>query len=390
MTKLTEFRKERLNQLLKGAGIEPDTFDASAYWDAKLTYGENVANISKVRNVQLLSQQERDRIAQSEAEGKEIQSRQAYETQIKAAEAEALKGISAGTNQILDSYYQNLRSLVRIIAKKHSHGLFIVGDGAIGKTHTVLTTLSKEGLDSNQDFSYFSGYLTPLSLYHHLFDNRDKLVVLDDVEGLDDQKTISLLKSAMWSASGERVVSYKTTSKQLTAPSQFIFTGGIIVCSNQLPRGRNKESIDALISRAFLAEINFSYADKMRILAEITATVPYKGLTQDQRKEVFAFLAENSNETTRGINIRLLLKSFDAFASGEEWKGIVKSMLNEDERLACIKKILRISGNVGEQVRMFQDETGYSRATFFRLKKFLDGSLNVSIKKDAETKNEVV
>ena len=375
MVKLTKFNRERLHQLLKGAEINPDTFDSEAYWDSALTYHENIANISQALNLQLLSQAEKDRTTRAITEAQEIQSRQDFESNIRKAESEAIQKISSGTTTVLEDYYSNLKSLVRMVAKGHTNNLFVVGEGAVGKSHTILSTLASENLKAGDDFVYFSGYLTPLELYHHLFDNQQKLVIFDDTEGLEDIKSISILKSAMWGTSGERVVSYKSTSKELKAPSQFIFQGRIILCSNRLPNGKNKESMDALVSRAFMTELKFNFADKMRILAEIASVVNYKTLTLEQRQEVFKFIQENSDETTEGMNIRLLLKAFDAFVSGEDWKMIAKGMLNSDGRLSLMKQLLSKPLSVREQIKEFVEQTGYSRRTFFRLKSYLESSI---------------
>ena len=85
----------------------------------------------------------------------------------------------------------------------------------LGKTYTTLKKL--EG----KDYKYNSGFASPLALYKELYEHRNKVIVLDDIEGmLKNQVAISILKAAL----GNGTVSYLTTSKKLgEAPQEFEF-----------------------------------------------------------------------------------------------------------------------------------------------------------------------
>lgn len=373
MANLTQHRRENINALLKNVGIDADKFDVEAYWDSQLSYGENVTNISKTLNVQLMTKAELDRSAKAEAEAKETQSRQDYEKQVRSAESEAIQQIVDKKVNLMGEYFEVPKKLIRTVAQGYSNNLILTGPGGLSKSFTTLATLTELGLKKDEDFAYFQGYTTPLQLYQNLFHNMDKIVVFDDVEGiLSDVKASSILKAAMWSATSARMIQYQTTSKALEVPGQFIFQGRVILCLNEIPR-KGDESLKALLSRSLCYEFKLSFADKTKIIAAIAGEADYKGLNPQERMEIFEFVKENSDETTENYNIRTFLKTCDLFLhtkdKGGDWHAPAKELLQRNEDMAIMKELLSKSMTTREMIKDFMNLTGKGQATFYRLRK---------------------
>jgi len=319
------------------------------------------------------------RISESEKQKKEKEEQKRFE-QFKKEEKEAQQQFDKSIQQIIqnknpeaDKYFENATHFIGMVAEGDNNSLILKSNGGLGKTYMVLQTLNGLG----KEFIYQNSYSTPLSFYEFLYENRDKMIVLDDFEGVLDNKIgISILKSALWSATSERTINYLTTSEKLKAPSRFIFKGRIIFCMNN--GLKTDEESRALKSRALFYEINFSYSDIMKILYEI-AKQPYKGLVDEERLEVAKYLQENTDETTMDLNFRTLIKAFDIYSYCKkhklDWKVLVRDLAVRDEQMAIVKELMKGDLSVKQQVEKFCDMTGKHRSTYFNLKKKLESSI---------------
>ena len=320
-----------------------------------------------------MTKAEIDKIARVEAEAHEVQAKQDYENNVRAAEAEAIQRIVDKKIDLLPAYFDVPKTLIKTVASGFSNGLIMTGPGGLGKTFTTLSTLTEMGLKKDEDYAYHQGFTTPLELYHILFKNSDKVNVFDDVEGLlSDPKAVSILKTALWSATSVRVIQYHTTSKALEAPNQFAFTGRIILCLNRIPH-KADESLQALLSRALCFDFKLSFNDKTKIIAGIAANATYKEMTNEERMEVFTFIKDHSDATTENYNIRTLLKAFDVYLfakkDGSDWKKAVNELLDKDEDMKVLQDCLHMSCPVKEQASEFCKLTGLNIRTFYRMKR---------------------
>ena len=265
-----------------------------------------------------------------------------------------------------------------------NNSLILKSNGGLGKTYMLLKTLNEMGLKNGKDYVYMNSYSTPLSFYEFLYHNKDRLIILDDFEGvLNNNIGVSILKSALWSATSDRSVHYLTTSDKLIVPNQFTFKGRIIFCLNN-GLGNDAER-KALQSRALFYEINFSYQDTMKVIYGI-AKQPYKDLTDEERLGIAEYLKEKTDETTDSLNFRTLIKAFDIRVyckkfRVEDWESLVDDLLRKDETLAVAKQLIMSKLTIGQQINQFYDLTGRSRRTYFRLKKKLESAI-VPPKKD--------
>ena len=177
--------------------------------------------------------------------------------------------------------------------------MLCISKAGYGKTYTTINFLK----EFKQEFVYKSGYITPLSFYCWLFENRDKIIVFDDLTDdiFKDKKMIALLKSCLYEAGGERFVSYETTSDKLRVPNKFKFTGKMILLANEI-RKNNRENFNALISRGIFFELKYSYKELILIVNKILISKKLKSSVSEQVLEI---ISKNICDVS-GFNFRQL------------------------------------------------------------------------------------
>jgi hypothetical protein len=155
--------------------------------------------------------------------------------------------------------FNNLRNLTRMVGKGLQPSLVITGMAGMGKTHIVKETLGDLGLRESFEFVHFKGRATAAGLYITLYENSDKIIVLDDCDSVfKDEDAVNILKGALDSYDTRRI-SYITSrelkdSYQNPVPRQFEFTGRVIFISN-IEQSKIDEAIK---SRSFVQDISMS------------------------------------------------------------------------------------------------------------------------------------
>ncbi|MFQ6052196.1 MAG: hypothetical protein ACE5K4_10965 [Candidatus Hydrothermarchaeota archaeon] len=371
MVRLTKKRKEKIIKALKKKGFsDPASFDLESYWDNSLSFSENFNNI-----VGKFVEYQKD-----EQEYLEQQANLLEQEYVKEQFEKAIKKIKVSSPE-LDKYFRQVKELVKITVKGNNNGLILISNGGLGKTFTVLSTLNELGLRINQDYIYLNSYITALELYHLLYSNKDKIIFLDDVEKiLDDLTKISLLKACLWeSAKDIRMVSYYSSTEKLKAPLNFEFNGKIILCLNKIP-SKNKEIIESLFSRALVYRLNFSYDELIKIFYELA-----KVLKIDLK--IVDFIRKNTTEATENLNFRTLIqssiiyeyyKNYPDVLNGQAWKEIIKDILIKNTNpLKIVLELMESNLSIKEQISRFITETGYSRRTFFRIKRAIKNNSSI-------------
>lgn len=265
--------------------------------------------------------------------------------------------------------YELTKEYVRAVARGYIDALILVSEGGLGKSWITVKTLAEEGLAEGKDYAVLTTFSTPLQLYHKIYEHRDKLLVLDDVEGIVSNRTaLSIVKSALWSATPRRIVQYNSTTEKLKAPESFEFTGRMILCMNELP---NNAVARALRSRAVYYEIRLPHERVVELMREIADSRKDGPLTEGERREVADYIARTSTPATN-LDLRTVVKAcgLRAFSknNGGGWEAMVDGMLERDEELELLVELAGSGGTVGEQARRWTNITGRSRATFFRRK----------------------
>jgi hypothetical protein len=289
----------------------------------------------------------------------------------------SIKNIEIGKSDT-SAYFATVYHFVKMVAEGHSNALIIKSKGGIGKSFVVLKTLK----EMNVPFVFLNAYSTPLSFFEFLSSNADKLILLDDCENvLKDKVSVSILKSALWSVTGTRVINYLSTTDKLKVPSSFIFTGKIIFCINgNLVKNAD---VQALKSRVLYHEINFTNDEIIKIMYEI-AKDDYKDTTFEERKSIVDYLRENTDYST-DLNFRTLIKSYDIFRYSKinkiDWKPLVAGLITKDKYITVVKSLISSNLSIPDQIVNFRTATGKSQSSYYRLRSKLSNIQDLKNKK---------
>jgi len=366
--------KEYCLEKVKARGYDSMEFDVSAELDSNITFLENQsilnkkidsmfpnvnADIGKIgkkidtNNKQMVAFFEKEQFAKIEKE----------------AEENFMKSLEAIENDkqssIIEQIYFIPKSLARMVSRNQATGLILVGQCGLGKTYTVLRAFKEEG----KDFVYSCGFTSALELYTFLYENRTKHIIFDDVSNLMKSAVIlDMLKSALFSPKGIRMVQYNTTSPRLKVPNKFEFTGTLTILLNKLG---NNEDIKAVADRVLYYEMNLDYLTKLKVLFELSKQ-EYKGLTKETRQEIVRWIKDNTTKATKNLNLRLLYKVYDLYLfDNKYWDLIAKEMIDDDKDLLFLKKLLEKSHTIKMACEEYVNEGYGSRASFYRLKRKL-------------------
>ena len=234
--------------------------------------------------------------------------------------------------------------------------LIVKSRGGLGKTHTVLETLKHRNMKLDIDYAYLSGYVTPLECFNFLLNNQNKLIVLDDLEGLlSEKKNLGLIKSATFpTIEGKRVVQYQS-SKMNATDSLFICNSKFILLCNDTPKGAN---FNAIKNRGI-------YYDLKPINEEVfeqIIKIPNYDLT-------LVKYMRNMLKQHNPVDFRMYFQSVGIKkAFPDTWKLLVLPILRVKSKHSFIRKLLDSGKSVNRQINEYQ-ASGFSRMTYFRHKK---------------------
>jgi hypothetical protein len=134
----------------------------------------------------------------------------------------------------LDKSYLSVQAYIKNIANGELRSLIVNGPPGVGKSAMVEKFL-KEHKSSTQKF--VSGHMTLLSLYHNLYQHKDKgqVLVLDDVDSIFSKtEGLNILKAAM-DTTRQRRISWESNTMMLSElglPKVFNFNGSVVLITN--------------------------------------------------------------------------------------------------------------------------------------------------------------
>ena len=209
---------------------------------------------------------------------------------------------------------------------------FIVTHNTFSITEQIV---KKGGMRKDVDWSHVKGTSSPMGLYRHLFENKDRLIVFDDCDDvLKDVRMTNILKGAL-DTSPVREISWlsKTTfnpdgmsSEEYDAnlnegklPSRFEFTGQVIFISNMTYDKIASSPAAALVSRAFTIDITLSQSDVLKRIRTIIDNIMPDASTAD-KKAALAYMEKNIKDGNNNeeLSIRTFIKATMIVQSGSK------------------------------------------------------------------------
>ena len=216
-----------------------------------------------------------------------------------------------------EEMFGNLERLTKMVGRGIQPSLVITGMAGVGKTHLVKETLKGMGLRESHEFVHFKGRATAAGLFITLYQNSDKVVILDDCDSVfKDDDAVNILKAALDSYD-TRKISY-ISSKQLKdefgdpIPAHFEFTGRIIFISNI-----NQSRLDeAIRSRSFVADISMNTAQMFQRMEQLLPTME-KSIPLAAKEQALAIMKDLDKQYLGiDINLRSFIKAARICAMG--------------------------------------------------------------------------
>ena len=234
--------------------------------------------------------------------------------------------------------------LVSMVATKKAKSVIISGPGGLGKTYSVMESLTKAGLRDLSDlsslipgsafnsakcFKFIKGYSTPKGLYRTLFENKYMTLVFDDCDSvLKDSVALNLLKSALDSF-GKRYISWNAETRgDDSLPTSFEFKGQIVFITN-VPLDRLDQAVR---SRSMCIDLTMSAQDKLERMEEIAKSDKFLPDAKPSSKvDALEFLKAKKDEIS-DLNLRSLIQVVNIADSGDkDWRDLAKYVIGNGQ-----------------------------------------------------------
>lgn len=222
----------------------------------------------------------------------------------------------------INQRFQFLNQLTGLVADGITPSLIVTGEGGLGKTFSVMNTISEKGVDKS-NYVVFKGYSTARGLYNSLYDNNGKVIIFDDCDSiLEDRVAVNILKSALDSYEKRTISWMSRMSRGDEYPQQFDFTGTIIFISN-----KNMSSIDdAILSRSLTVDLSMTSDEKIERMSYILADILPEYSIKD-KFDALNFLAEKKDQIN--LNLRSLIITTKVKVSyPDNWKDLANYMIS--------------------------------------------------------------
>ena len=212
--------------------------------------------------------------------------------------------------------FKNIERLTKMVGRGLQPSLVITGGAGMGKTHIVKSTLEEMGLKESYDFVHFKGRATAAGLFVTLYENNDKIIVLDDCDSVfRDDDAVNIIKGALDSYDTRKIsyISTKLLKDEFggEVPRHFEFTGRIIFISNI-----NQSKLDeAIRSRSFVADVDLTTEQMFerieQLIPKMESRVPHAA-----KEQALELMKELDAEFEIEINLRSFIKAARICAMG--------------------------------------------------------------------------
>jgi len=222
----------------------------------------------------------------------------------------------------INQKFDFLKNLTQMVITGITPSLIIVGEGGLGKTHSVKSTIIDADIPET-NYTFIKGYSTARGLYNTLYDHNGKIIIFDDCDSvLDDKVAINILKSALDSYDSREISWLTKMAKSDEYPNKFEFTGQIIFISN-----KKKSSIDeAILSRSLTVDLTMTPVEKISRMKHILPHI-LPSYQLDIKEDALNFLDQNKDKCQ--LNLRtLIMISKIRLAHSENWRQLATYMIN--------------------------------------------------------------
>ena len=215
--------------------------------------------------------------------------------------------------------FDNLERLTKMVGRGIQPSLVITGGAGLGKTYLVKKTLTDMGLEEAKQFVHFKGRATAAGLFVTIYENSDKIIVLDDCDSVfKDVDAVNLLKAALDSYDTRKLSYISTKPLKDTygdpVPRHFEFTGKVIFISN-ISQSKLDEAIK---SRSFVADISMNTKQMFKRIDDLKDDIEKKIPAEVKEKALTIMKKLEKKYDGVEINLRSFIKAARICAMGFE------------------------------------------------------------------------
>jgi len=215
--------------------------------------------------------------------------------------------------------FKNLERLTKMVGRGIQPSLVITGGAGLGKTYLVKKTLTDMGLEEAKQFVHFKGRATAAGLFVTIYENADKIIVLDDCDSVfKDVDAVNLLKAALDSYDTRKLSYISTKPLKDTygdpVPRHFEFTGKVIFISNI----SQSKLDDAIKSRSFVADISMNTKQMFKRIEDLQDDIETKIPKEIKEKALTIMKKLEKQYDGVEINLRSFIKASRICAMGFE------------------------------------------------------------------------
>ena len=274
----------------------------------------SVAPENLIRYIQIRNAEKNDELLVVNGNGRVSRM---HNTNYKSKEPQKLSFMTVVEKRDPKVMFNNLERLTKMVGRGIQPSLVITGGAGLGKTYLVKKTLTDMGLEEAKQFVHFKGRATAAGLFVTLYENSDKIIVLDDCDSVfKDMDAVNMLKAALDSYD-TRKLSYISTKPLKDAygdpvPRHFEFTGKIIFISN-ISQSKLDEAIK---SRSFVSDISMNTKQMFQRIDDLKNQIETKipNEVKDKALEIMKALEKKYDGVE--INLRSFIKACRICAMG--------------------------------------------------------------------------
>ena len=286
---------------------------------AKNTLTGEIAPKGMIREVQLRTAEKNREVLFVSATGR-VSRLPAAEAGVALTPAPVMKMsfLQAKESQCPEEMFKNIERLTKMVGRGLQPSLVITGGAGMGKTHIVKSTLEEMGLRESYDFVHFKGRATAAGLFVTLYENNDKIIVLDDCDSVfKDDDAVNILKGALDSYDTRKIsyISTKSLKDEFGSevPRHFEFSGRIIFISNI-----NQSKLDeAIRSRSFVADVDLTNEQMFERIEQLMPKMESR-VPAAAKAQALELMKELDAEFDIEINLRSFIKAARICAMGFE------------------------------------------------------------------------
>lgn len=247
--------------------------------------------------------------------------------------------------------YEAFHTLARRFADGKINLVLLVGAPGLMKTETVRRACG------NKELLHVKAKKSPVDFYCDLYEHRDALVLLDDVEPLLNNNDGQVLIRALTETTVTKTVSWGTRATVLDGngiPRSFTTQSRVFIIANNWPKGGIFSAIE-------------SRGNKF-LFAPSWAEVYKQAATWFRDQEVLDYVHQNLSHMVNP-DARLLLKAVEMrrlALPGHDWREIFDPCMQMDRVDKEVARLLKVSMTQKERVAEFVNGGFGDRATFFR------------------------